>query len=103
MSCVCSLCSHPWRQVGDRRVKDGAPIGIDADCNYFLGEFEAGGAASFAVRAGRKAYVLQVEGRSRLSEQFELEEGDAATAQGPEELRFQVLDTSLLLVIEMQA
>jgi hypothetical protein len=56
----------------------------------------------FALRPGRKAYVLQIEGRSRVGA-AELEEGDAATAQGPEELRFEVLDKSLLLVIELQA
>jgi hypothetical protein len=72
------------------------------DCNYHLGEFEAGQKASFALRLGRKAYVLQVEGRSRLGP-AELEEGDAATAQGSEELRFEVLDKAMLLVIEMQA
>ena len=89
--------------MGDRKAQDGAPITIDADCNYHLGEFEAGADAVFAVRAGRKAYVLQVEGRSRVSGQFELEEGDAATVQGPEELLFDVAERAMLLVIEMRA
>jgi hypothetical protein len=58
---------------------------------------------SFTVKTGRKAYILQVEGRSHVSNQFNLEEGDAATVQGPEEVQFDIGTKSMLLVLEMEA
>ncbi len=87
--------------VGDRDKKD-APVGIDADCNFYLGEYEAGSGATFEVAAGRTAYAVQVEGRSTLGEATAMEEGDAAAAEGPATLRFDVHSASLILVIELR-
>ncbi len=89
--------------VGDRKDEASkAPVKIDADCNFFLAELEVGKQVSMKIREDRQAYILQIEGRSTVSKSFELEEGDAATAVGSNNLVFDASAPSLILVIEMQ-
>lgn len=89
--------------VGDRKSETiSAPVRIDADVNFFLAEVEAGKQVSFRVAEDRQAYILQVEGRSALSKKFDLEEGDAAAAVGSNDLVFDSLASSMILVIEMK-
>jgi redox-sensitive bicupin YhaK (pirin superfamily) len=89
--------------VGDRLSNESvAPIRIDADCNFYLSEVDAGKQVELVIGEDRQAYILQIEGRSILSNSFELEEGDAATAVGSHKLYFDALENSLILVIELK-
>ena len=79
--------------------KDGrAKVKINQDASVHVLELDAGNKQHFSVAEGRQAYLVQVEGKSRVNN-IDLSEGDSLESIG-EDLEFTAVTTSHLLLIE---
>jgi len=91
--------------VGDARAGTSAPVGVSQDVNFHAAELEAGRSVAFAIKPGRQAYLLCVEGALELAGAVEtplkLERHDAAELKGDGELLLTAGPASHLLLIEM--
>ncbi|NDL66653.1 pirin family protein [Anaerotalea alkaliphila] len=76
-----------------------APVKVNQDVNFYALALEAGKEISFPLPQGRQAYVVQIEGDSRIGE-AELSPRDALEAI-EEDLTVQAKTDSHLLFIEM--
>jgi len=95
--------------VGDARAGTSAPVGIAQDCNFFASELEAGKSVEFALKTGRQAYLLCLEGAIDISGAVEaplpLQRHDAVECRGDGEMTITsaASTASHLLLVEMQA
>lgn len=90
--------SNKWYHAVSGQSGD-ATIKINQDANISVTEVEKGKDISFPVGPGRQAYLVQIEGSSRIKD-LVLHAGDALTSV-EENLEINAEETSHLLVIEM--
>ena len=73
---------------------------MNQDVNFYSLELEKDGEISFPVKEGRQAYLVQIEGNSKINDV------SLATRDGleivEEEIQINAVETSHILVIEMQ-
>jgi len=82
--------------------QDGeAPVKLHQDASISAVEVDAGREIGYAVRPGRQAYLVQIEGASSVNG-VALRERDALETVG-EDLTIRAEETSHLLVVEMAA
>lgn len=82
--------------------QDGeAPVKLHQDASISAVEVDAGREIGYAVRPGRQAYLVQIEGTSSVNG-IALRERDALETVG-EDLTIRAEETSHLLVVEMAA
>jgi quercetin 2,3-dioxygenase len=77
-----------------------APIQVNQDVHIYALELDAGNEIAFPVRAGRQAYLVQIEGRTKVND-IPLEERDAMEIV-EEDILLHAIDPSHILVIEMK-
>jgi redox-sensitive bicupin YhaK (pirin superfamily) len=86
-------------QVVSGEEKDGV-LQINQDANIFVSEIEKGEKLSVAIREGRQAYLLCIEGALRING-IELMTGEAAEIAHEPRLWLDSLEDSHLLMVEM--
>ncbi|MEI6835948.1 MAG: pirin family protein [Candidatus Falkowbacteria bacterium] len=89
---------HQWLQVVSS--KDGmAPVKINQDVNIYVLELDENEEINFPVKTGRQAYLIQIEGASKIKDII-LEERDALEIV-EEDIIICSLKTAHFMVIEM--
>ena len=90
---------NQWLHMVSNKVGD-APVKVNQDVNFYSLELEKDGEISFPVKEGRQAYLVQIEGNSKINDV------SLATRDGleivEEEIQINAVETSHILVIEMQ-
>lgn len=81
-------------------LEDHAPIQINQDVNIYSLELEQGKEISFPVKEGRQAYVVQIEGTSKIND-IPLSDRDGMEIV-EEEITMKSVETSHILLIEMK-
>jgi redox-sensitive bicupin YhaK (pirin superfamily) len=81
-------------------LQGNAPIKIHQDANIYSLELEEGKEITFPVREGRQAYLVQIEGTSKIND-IELFDRDGMEII-EEDIQIQAVETSHILVIEMK-
>lgn len=77
-----------------------APIKIHQDANIYSIELEQGKAISFPVKEGRQAYLVQIEGTSRIND-IQLHDRDGMEIV-EEDITIKSENTSHILIIELK-
>ena len=85
-----------WYQIkcGD------APVKVNQDVNFYSLELEKDGEISFPVKEGRQAYLVQIEGNSNINDVSLVARDGLEIVE--EEIQINAIETSHILVIEMQ-
>lgn len=91
--------------VGNPSSRDEAPLHLNQDVNFYVSELtDLDARVSFSLKAGRQAYINNVEGTVDIDGLATLEERDALEIVGPAELTFVLADVKAhFIIIEMPA
>ncbi|WP_147532907.1 pirin family protein [Bacillus marasmi] len=81
-------------------VNGDAPIKINQDANIYSLELDKGKDIHFPVKEGRQAYLVQIEGTSKMND-IELNDGDGMEIV-EEDVLISSVETSHFLIIEME-
>ncbi|QCJ44332.1 pirin family protein [Bacillus sp. S3] len=81
-------------------VDGNAPIKINQDANIYSLELDKDKEISFPVKAGRQAYLVQIEGNSTIND-ISLDARDAMEIV-EEEIRLHANEASYVLIVEME-
>ena len=81
-------------------IDGGAPIKIHQDANIHALELDAGNEIAFPVKKGRQAYLVQIEGASRING-VEMRERDGMEIT-EEDISIKADATSHFIIIEME-
>lgn len=89
--------------VGNFDSEHQAPLQLHQDVNFFVSEFTDDTAkVTFTLKAGRQAYVNNIEGGVVVKDMATLDERDSIEVVGPAELTFTPSDRSAhFIIIEM--
>lgn len=92
-----------WRTIAAPADEaTSAPVQLHADAHIYTAVIPKGETAKFAIGKGRQAYVIQVEGQSKIVKNGQvLREGDALELV-EEDLQIRALRGSHLLIIEIE-
>jgi hypothetical protein len=85
--------------VASRSGREGS-IAINQDADFFLAKLANGESVSHGQRSGRHAWVHVAAGRVELNGQ-RLEAGDAAALSGPVDLKLKAIESSEVLVFDL--
>ncbi len=85
--------------TSEKNPKSEAPIRIEADAHFYMGEAEKGSSLKFNVAKGRQAYLVLIEGKTRVGD-IQLDMRDALEIV-EEEIAIEALENSKVLLIEM--
>ena len=90
---------NQWLHMVSNKEGD-APVKVNQDVNFYSLELEKDGEISFPVKEGRQAYLVQIEGNSNIND-VSLAARDGLEIV-EEEIEIKAIETSHILVIEMQ-
>ena len=90
---------NQWLHMVSNKEGD-APVKVNQDVNFYSLELEKDGEISFPVKEGRQAYLVQIEGNSKIND-VSLAARDGLEIV-EEEIQIKAVETSHILVIEMQ-
>ena len=82
---------------------DDRRIVLSQDANIFVSEYDRDHPQTFAVRPGRQAYLVCIEGALSLNGTVNLGARDAAEVTGPVDITFTTPDKAHFLLVEMAA
>ena len=82
---------------------DDRRIVLSQDANIFVSEYDRDHPQTFAVRPGRQAYLVCIEGALSLNGTVNLGARDAAEVTGPVDITFSTPDKAHFLLVEMAA
>lgn len=91
--------------VGNPVNQDEVPLHLNQDVNFYVSELaDLDARVSFSLKAGRQAYINNVEGTVDIARLATLGERDALEIVGPAELTFSLADEKAhFIIIEMAA
>jgi redox-sensitive bicupin YhaK (pirin superfamily) len=81
-------------------LNGNAPIKINQDANIYSLELEQGKEITFPVKEGRQAYLVQIEGTSKIND-IELSDRDGIEIV-EEDIQIEAVVPSHILIIEMK-
>lgn len=90
---------NKWLQIVSSK-EGNAPIKINQDVNFYVLELDAGKEINFSVKENRQAYLVQIEGTSKIND-ITLNAKDAMEIV-EENITVTADETSHLIIIEMK-
>lgn len=90
---------NQWFHIVSSKKGD-APIKIHQDANIYVGVFNQGQSIDFEIQKGRQAYLIQIEGSSKINN-IQMDERNALEIV-EENLKIDPTQKSHLMIIEMQ-
>jgi quercetin 2,3-dioxygenase len=90
---------NQWLHMVSNKCGD-APVKVNQDVNFYSLELEKDGEISFPVKEGRQAYLVQIEGNSKINDVSLVARDGLEIVE--EDIGINAIETSHILVIEMQ-
>lgn len=97
-------CNRLLHIVGNTANQDEVPLYLNQDVNLYVSELtDPTARITFALDAGRQAYINNFEGRLSITGMVDMDERDALEIVGPAKLEFSSSALAHFIIIEMKA